>query len=65
LALEKIYQVAQGVDSKTLTLQYMDALKELGASASTKFVIPIELVNLIRPLIGQTAQAHSDSLGVE
>jgi regulator of protease activity HflC (stomatin/prohibitin superfamily) len=62
LALEKIYQVAQQVDSKTLTLQYMDALKELGASASTKFVIPIELVNLIRPLVAQTAQAHADPM---
>jgi regulator of protease activity HflC (stomatin/prohibitin superfamily) len=60
LALDKIAQVAQGVDSKTLTLQYMDALKELGASASTKFVIPIELVNLIRPLVAQTAQAYAE-----
>jgi regulator of protease activity HflC (stomatin/prohibitin superfamily) len=60
LALDKVYQVAQGVDSKTLTLQYMDVLKELGAGASTKFVIPIEFVNLVRPLIAQTARAYSE-----
>jgi regulator of protease activity HflC (stomatin/prohibitin superfamily) len=46
LALQKVFEVAHGVDANTMTLQYLDALKELGASDSTKFVIPVELVNL-------------------
>jgi regulator of protease activity HflC (stomatin/prohibitin superfamily) len=46
LALQKIFEVAHGVDANTMTLQYLDALRDLGASDSTKFVIPVELVNL-------------------
>ena len=42
LALNEIYKVAKGVDSKTLTLQYLEALKALGAGAATKFIIPAE-----------------------
>ncbi len=30
LALNEIYKVAQGLDSKTMTLQYLEALKSLG-----------------------------------
>ena len=50
LALEKIFEIAKGLDSKTMTLQYLDALKELGSGASTKFIIPTELLNLAKPL---------------
>ncbi|HXK44096.1 MAG TPA: SPFH domain-containing protein, partial [Anaerolineae bacterium] len=42
LALNEIYKVAQDVDSKTLTLQYLEALKALGEGDATKFVIPTE-----------------------
>lgn len=57
--LEKIYQVAQGVDSKTMSLEYLDMLKQLGASESTKIVVPVELVNLLQPLLEHTRQAVS------
>ena len=60
LALNEIHKVARGIDSKTLTLQYLDALKALGAGASTKFVIPTEFVNLARPLITHATQAHAE-----
>ena len=56
MALAKIAEVAQGVDTKTMTLQYLDALKELGASDSTKFVLPLELTQLVGGLTG-AAQA--------
>ena len=56
-ALDEVFKVAQKVDSKTLTLQYLEALKELGAGASTKFIFPAELVNLVRPLSAHTRQA--------
>jgi regulator of protease activity HflC (stomatin/prohibitin superfamily) len=58
LALNEIYKVAQGIDSKTLTLQYLDALKALGAGDSTKFVIPTEFVHLVQPLIAHATEAH-------
>jgi len=41
LALEKIFEVAQGVDQNTMRLQYLDALKAIGTSDSTKFVVPL------------------------
>jgi regulator of protease activity HflC (stomatin/prohibitin superfamily) len=50
-ALDKIYQVAQNVDANTLSLQYFDTLKELGSSASTKFIFPMEFTNLLRPFM--------------
>src|SRR3954471_23891381 len=42
LALDKVFSVAHTVDSKTMSLQYLDALKALGAGSATKFVIPLE-----------------------
>ena len=61
LALDQIFKVAQGVDSKTLTLQYLEALKALGAGAATKFVIPMEFVNLVRPLVAHAGQALAEA----
>lgn len=60
LALDEIYKVAQGVDSKTLTLQYLDALKALGEGDATKFIIPSEFVNLARPLAENARGAFND-----
>jgi len=57
LALDEIYKVAQGVDSKTLTLQYLDALKALGEGDATKFFIPTEFVNLVKPLADNVREA--------
>jgi regulator of protease activity HflC (stomatin/prohibitin superfamily) len=54
LALDKIYNVAKNVDANTLSLQYFDTLKELGASASTKFIFPMEFTNLLKPFLGMT-----------
>jgi regulator of protease activity HflC (stomatin/prohibitin superfamily) len=48
-ALTQIYSAASGIDAKTMALQYLEALKALGASPSTKFVIPTEFTRLIEP----------------
>jgi len=61
LALDEVFKVAQGVDSKTLTLQYLEALKVLGAGAATKFVIPIEFVNLVQPLVAHAGRALAET----
>ena len=45
-ALERIFQAATQVDEKTMALQYLEALKDLGASPSTKFIIPTEFSRL-------------------
>jgi regulator of protease activity HflC (stomatin/prohibitin superfamily) len=49
-ALERIYTAAAGIDQKTMLLQYLEALKALGASPSTKFVIPTEFTRFLEPL---------------
>jgi regulator of protease activity HflC (stomatin/prohibitin superfamily) len=50
-ALEKIYSVAQTIDSKTMTLQYFETLKGLGASPSTKWIFPLEFESLIKDFV--------------
>jgi len=50
LALDKIFSVAQHIDSKTLTLQYLEALKALGEGPATKFIFPLEFTKLLQPL---------------
>ena len=62
LALGKIFDVAHTVDSKTMSLQYLDALKALGASAATKFVVPLEFTNLLRPFLEHTSDAAENGL---
>ena len=54
-ALKAIHGVAQGVDANTMTLQYVDALKELGSGDSTKFVLPLELTKMLGALGSFTA----------
>lgn len=46
-ALANIFESASKIDQKTMTLQYFDALKELGQGASTKYIFPMEFTSLI------------------
>ncbi len=46
-ALERIYSVANRVDSKTMSLQYFETLKALGSSPSTKFIFPMEFTSML------------------
>jgi regulator of protease activity HflC (stomatin/prohibitin superfamily) len=50
-ALDKIFGVAQTIDSKTMTLQYFETLKGLGASPSTKYIFPLEFDSLIKDFV--------------
>ena len=50
--LEAIAQVAKGLDDQTLLLQYLETLKQVGSSPSTKLVVPFELDGLARGLKG-------------
>jgi regulator of protease activity HflC (stomatin/prohibitin superfamily) len=51
-ALDRIYGVAKNIDANTLSLQYFETLKELGSGASTKFILPMEFTNLLKPFMG-------------
>ncbi len=50
LALDQINNMANHADPRTMTLQYLEALKQLGASPSTKWIIPTEFASLAAPL---------------
>ena len=56
-ALERIYGAARGIDAKTMALQYLEALKALGAGPATKFVIPAEFTRLVEPLTDYVGRA--------
>jgi regulator of protease activity HflC (stomatin/prohibitin superfamily) len=60
LALSTIFESARVVDAKTMSLQYLEALKEIGASPSTKFVIPMEFTDLIKGISGFTGRTFGD-----
>jgi regulator of protease activity HflC (stomatin/prohibitin superfamily) len=49
-ALETVYSAAKLVDHKTMALQYLEAMKILGASPSTKFLFPMEFTSLLAPV---------------
>ena len=51
-ALERVYNVANTVDAKTMSLQYFDTLKSLGSSPSTKFIFPMEFTSMLSPFLG-------------
>ena len=53
MALNQIYSVAQNVDGKTMSLQYLETLKAIGASPSTKYIFPMEFTSLLSGFIGK------------
>jgi regulator of protease activity HflC (stomatin/prohibitin superfamily) len=46
-ALDQIFNIAKTVDQKTMTLQYFEALKAIGAGASTKYIFPLEFTSMM------------------
>jgi regulator of protease activity HflC (stomatin/prohibitin superfamily) len=51
-ALERINSVAKSADTRTMSLQYFETLKDLGSSAATKFVLPMEFTSMLQGFIG-------------
>jgi len=60
-ALEAIFEEAQSVDDKTILLQYFETLREIGTSPSTKFVLPMELTNLMQDFADKIAVNGRDN----
>ncbi len=46
-ALERINEVANKADGRTMSLQYFDTLKSLGDSPSTKWIFPMEFTSML------------------
>ena len=59
-ALETVFGAASQIDAKTMGLQYLDALKALGSSPATKFVVPMEFANLLAGVTGFNSQAFGN-----
>jgi regulator of protease activity HflC (stomatin/prohibitin superfamily) len=55
-ALEAIYEEAKNIDEKTILLQYLETLRDVGTSPSTKFVVPMEVTNLMQQFSQSFAQ---------
>ena len=51
-AMERINTVARGAHSNTMGLQYLETLKALGNSPSSKFIFPMEFSNMIGKITG-------------
>ena len=63
-ALEIIYKAASKLDSKTMALQYLEALKAIGQSPATKFIFPMEFTKLLTPIgkfLGAVAEEERGS----
>jgi len=50
-ALDAVYEVAQHVDDNTMSLQYLNTLRDLGASPSTKYIFPLEFTSLVQRFV--------------
>ena len=59
LALDKIFTIAKTVDTNTMSLQYLEALKALGASPATKFVFPMEFTRLLQPFLDYAGRSFA------
>lgn len=59
LALAKIYETASTIDQKTMNLQYLEALKAIGGSPSSKIVVPMELSGLVGAFTAVTAATNA------
>ncbi|MBE7535189.1 MAG: SPFH/Band 7/PHB domain protein [Anaerolineales bacterium] len=52
-ALEAIFNSAKEIDQKTMTLQYFETLKSVGASPSTKYIFPMEFTSMLDSFLGK------------
>jgi regulator of protease activity HflC (stomatin/prohibitin superfamily) len=59
-ALTTLDGSASTLDAKTMGIQYLDALRDLGASEATKIVLPIEVTGLFARLAGLTRSAFDE-----
>jgi regulator of protease activity HflC (stomatin/prohibitin superfamily) len=55
-ALKRIHEIARGLDSNTMSLQYLDTLAKLGQSDATKYILPMEFTSLMGNLLRHTSE---------
>jgi regulator of protease activity HflC (stomatin/prohibitin superfamily) len=60
MALQRIHETARGLDSNTMSLQYLDTLTKLGQTEATKYILPMEFTSLMGNLLRHTSETNSD-----
>ena len=60
LGMERVNEVARLADTRTMSLQYFETLKEIGSSQSTKFVLPMEFTTMLQPFLQLTQPSGND-----
>jgi regulator of protease activity HflC (stomatin/prohibitin superfamily) len=60
LALQTINAQAATADIKTMSLQYLETLKAIGVSPSSKVVVPMELAGLVAGVVALADQVNQD-----
>ncbi|MCX7764183.1 MAG: SPFH/Band 7/PHB domain protein [Bacteroidia bacterium] len=61
LALQKLAESARMADQNTMLLQYLEMLKALGQSASTKWILPVEITTLARQVTDMVSKQKPSS----
>lgn len=64
-ALTSISAAAKAIDPKTMTLQYFETLKNIGASPATKIVLPLEFTNMIEQFVRTQSSITGQQQGPE
>ncbi len=54
IALKTISEVAKELDENTMKLQYLEGLKAIGAGESTKILLPVELLEMVKEWLRKT-----------
>lgn len=57
-ALEKIFSIAKGVDSQTMTLQYFETLKSMATNPATKYIFPMEFTGLLSDFVAKNKKSE-------
>ncbi len=59
-ALGLINSSAKNADARTMAIQYLEALKKIGESPSTKYIFPMEFTSLVSRLRGFVEESSED-----
>ncbi len=59
-ALARIFETARTVDGNTMRLQYLEMLKSIGASPASKFVLPLQVTDVLGSLSDRLGESKKD-----
>lgn len=60
-ALARIHEVGEGLDPNTMGLQYLEVMRSLARSESSKWIVPTELTQFITSFTGRLSDGQEES----